>query len=167
MGHTGGVQRNPNVRAGDADRELVADALRRHYADGRLEPAEFHERLDAIYAARTYGELDATIADLPGSDEAIERAAEADRYRNLPVPPSSTHSAVRHPVRDFDVSAEALGDLAAWAGVSAVSWVVWVLLFITDVGGFDYLWPLWVTVLGGAVVAARALWRRMEGGEAG
>jgi hypothetical protein len=159
MRDTRSVKRDPNVRAGDADRELAADVLRRNYADGRLDPSEYDQRLDAVYAARTYGELDAIVADLPADDEAIASAAESERYRNLPVPPSSRHPTVSHPVRDFDVSLETLGDLGAWAGVSVVSWVVWVLLLITDVGGFDYLWPLWVTVLGGVIVAVRAIGR--------
>jgi hypothetical protein len=43
----------------------VAELLRHGTAEGRLTADEFDERLDALYAARTYGELDALVADLP------------------------------------------------------------------------------------------------------
>ena len=48
---------DPNVRASDADRERIVEQLRQHTADGRLTMDEFDERLDAAYAAKTYGEL--------------------------------------------------------------------------------------------------------------
>jgi hypothetical protein len=39
--------------------------LRHATAEGRLTPQELEERLEALFAARTYGELDALVADLP------------------------------------------------------------------------------------------------------
>ena len=53
-------------RAGDADREAVADRLRIAAGEGRIDLGELEERLDRAYAARTYGELDALVADLGG-----------------------------------------------------------------------------------------------------
>jgi hypothetical protein len=55
----------PDLRASDADRERVADVLRDALAEGRLDMAEFEERLDAAYRARTYGELTPLTRDLP------------------------------------------------------------------------------------------------------
>jgi hypothetical protein len=55
----------PDLRASDADREKVADVLRDALAEGRLDMAEFEERLDATYRARTYGELAPITRDLP------------------------------------------------------------------------------------------------------
>lgn len=54
------------LRASDADREQVAERLRQATAEGRLVAEELEERLEAVFAARTYGELDAVVADLPG-----------------------------------------------------------------------------------------------------
>jgi hypothetical protein len=54
-----------HIRISDHDRERAAAAIRDHFAAGRLDGAEFEERLQAIYAARTRGELDALGADLP------------------------------------------------------------------------------------------------------
>ncbi|MGC9536218.1 DUF1707 SHOCT-like domain-containing protein [Streptomyces sp. UG1] len=55
----------PELRASDADRERVAEVLRDALAEGRLDMAEFEERLDATYQARTYGDLAPITRDLP------------------------------------------------------------------------------------------------------
>ncbi|GGW35848.1 hypothetical protein GCM10010503_09540 [Streptomyces lucensis JCM 4490] len=57
----------PDLRASDADRERVAEVLRDAVAEGRLDMAEFEERLEAAYTARTYGELAPLTRDLPAS----------------------------------------------------------------------------------------------------
>jgi len=54
-----------NLRASDADRERVADILREAAGDGRLTMEELDERLDAVYAAKTYAELEPITHDLP------------------------------------------------------------------------------------------------------
>src|SRR4051794_20476409 len=61
---------SPALRASDADRERVAAALRRHHLDGRLDTDELQERLGACYAARTLGQLEPLLADLPGAPAA-------------------------------------------------------------------------------------------------
>jgi hypothetical protein len=53
------------LRIGDADRERVADRLRRAAGEGRLSPEELEERLEAAFAARTVAELEPLVADLP------------------------------------------------------------------------------------------------------
>ncbi|GHF03373.1 hypothetical protein GCM10014715_69620 [Streptomyces spiralis] len=60
----------PELRASDADRERVAEVLRDALAEGRLDMAEFEERLDAAYKARTYGELAPLTRDLPAAQTA-------------------------------------------------------------------------------------------------
>jgi hypothetical protein len=57
------------VRAGDQDREKVAEVLRVALTEGRITLEEFEERVDRAYTARTLGELDDVIADLPRFDE--------------------------------------------------------------------------------------------------
>jgi hypothetical protein len=61
---------SPALRASDADRDRVIEVLRAAVADGRLDPAEFDQRLDAALAARTFDALAPLTADLiaaPGS----------------------------------------------------------------------------------------------------
>jgi hypothetical protein len=53
------------MRASDAERDGVVEALRRHAADGRLEVAELEERIASALGARTREELDGLTADLP------------------------------------------------------------------------------------------------------
>jgi Flp pilus assembly protein TadB len=53
------------IRASDADREQIAERLRHATAEGRLLAHELEERLAVALRARTYGELDAVVADLP------------------------------------------------------------------------------------------------------
>jgi len=45
----------------------VAELLRSAAADGRLTLAELEERLDTLYAAKTYAELEPVVDDLPGT----------------------------------------------------------------------------------------------------
>jgi hypothetical protein len=59
---------DPKIRASDQDRDRTAALLREHHAAGRLTLEEFNERLDKVYAAKTVGELDALMADLPAID---------------------------------------------------------------------------------------------------
>lgn len=56
-----------NMRASDADRERVANVLREAAGDGRLTMDELDERLDAVYQAKTYAELEPITHDLPGA----------------------------------------------------------------------------------------------------
>ncbi|MEG8180367.1 DUF1707 domain-containing protein [Nocardia terpenica] len=56
---------NENVRASDADREKIVEKLRLAVDEGRLNLHEFDDRLQQVYAARTYGELAPILSDLP------------------------------------------------------------------------------------------------------
>ncbi|MBG0813175.1 DUF1707 domain-containing protein [Planomonospora sp. ID82291] len=60
-----------HVRASDHDRERVAEVLRIAVAEGRITLEELEERVDRAYTARTLGELDDVVVDLPGFDEPI------------------------------------------------------------------------------------------------
>jgi Flp pilus assembly protein TadB len=53
------------LRASDLDRERVAERLRQAAAEGRLVAEELEERLGEAFSARTYGQLDALVTDLP------------------------------------------------------------------------------------------------------
>lgn len=53
------------LRASDADREQVIGTLKAAFVQGRLTEDELGERVDRVYAARTYTALAEVIADLP------------------------------------------------------------------------------------------------------
>ncbi|GAA3081594.1 DUF1707 SHOCT-like domain-containing protein [Streptosporangium carneum] len=54
-----------DLRIGDAERDAAMDALREHYAQGRLTHEELDERLELVLSARTGRDLAAVGADLP------------------------------------------------------------------------------------------------------
>lgn len=74
------------LRAGDADREQVAEQLRHAHGEGRIDANELADRLGRCYAARTFAELDRLTVDLRVPD------------RREPDPPGA-HRAPRHRVR--------------------------------------------------------------------
>ncbi|GIF61988.1 hypothetical protein Ais01nite_00230 [Asanoa ishikariensis] len=55
-----------DIRMSDADREGVVARLNTAVSEGRLTMAEFEERVDGVLKARTYGEVEPFVADLPG-----------------------------------------------------------------------------------------------------
>ncbi|ALC27776.1 MULTISPECIES: DUF1707 domain-containing protein [unclassified Streptomyces] len=56
-----------SLRASDADRDRTADILREALAEGRLTADEHAERVDLVYRAKTVGELQPLVRDLPAA----------------------------------------------------------------------------------------------------
>lgn len=77
-------KRDPSVRAADADREATAERLRQSHAEGRLDVQEFQERLDQCYKAKTIGELDQLVGDLPSTERP---PAHRPRWRHVTMVP--------------------------------------------------------------------------------
>ena len=59
-----------HLRVSDAERTAVAERLATHYSDGRLDQAEFDERVGQAMAAKTRGDLDGLFDDLPDPEPA-------------------------------------------------------------------------------------------------
>jgi len=53
------------LRCSDADRDRIADILREALAEGRLTADEHAERVDGVLGAKTVGELERFVRDLP------------------------------------------------------------------------------------------------------
>jgi hypothetical protein len=88
------------IRASDADRDVVVDALREAYTEGRLTADEFDERMSAAYVSRTWGQLRELTVDLP-----VQPVLGADvPGRQLPVPAAPPSPPWR--VQDTDPMAE-------------------------------------------------------------
>ena len=104
----------PDLRASDADRDRVVAALRDHAAAGRLEAAELEERVEAALAARTLGELDPLMADLPG-----------------PRPARSRRRSRRGPPATLVFVAALLVAIWAATGAGEPFWPVWPLIGLT------------------------------------
>ncbi len=82
----------------DADRERVVARLHTAVSEGRLTLPEFEDRVSGVLAARTFGEIEPYVADLPGS-RAV--ALPSDRPYELSARGSSIKRAGR-----WDVPAE-------------------------------------------------------------
>jgi hypothetical protein len=63
----GAAHMHATLRASDADREQLVDVLKAAFSEGRLTQDEYTARMEQAYTAKTYGELRALVADLPGS----------------------------------------------------------------------------------------------------
>jgi Domain of unknown function (DUF1707) len=68
----------PALRIADADRERVAERLRKATGEGRLAPEELEERLEEAFSARTDAELTPLVADLPGEPRPRPRGRRRD-----------------------------------------------------------------------------------------
>lgn len=55
----------PRIRIGDRERDHVAEALRVAAGEGRIEPDELDDRLEAAYRARYHDDLVPLLDDLP------------------------------------------------------------------------------------------------------
>jgi hypothetical protein len=61
----GAPSSDQQMRVSDAERQAVADQLATHFADGRLDQAEFDERVARAMSAKTRADLNGLFADLP------------------------------------------------------------------------------------------------------
>ncbi len=130
----------------DADRERTATLLREHHAEGRLTAEEFHERLDAAYAARTLGDLDALVMDLPAID--LYRLPAAGLR---PAPPGTGAWQARRPssitrYQGGPITPRQVAQWGIWAGSSAALFFTWLIVGAV-VGGAAWLpWFLLIVV---------------------
>ena len=67
------MARSSSLRASDADRDAVAERLRQAAVEGRLDPDELEQRLHTALRAKTYGDLDRLLRDLPAKPVKWER----------------------------------------------------------------------------------------------
>ena len=116
------MARHAALRASDADRDAVAERLHAAGVEGRLDADELEQRLHVALRARTYGELQQLLDDLP-----VAPAPWRGRRR---VPARSTTAAVVLAVRlvAFLVVVTVVIALmvlaAAWWLLCVVTWFV-------------------------------------------
>jgi len=139
-----------NLRVGDAERRRVADDLQRHFVDGRLSSDELTDCVRQAMAARTQGDLEALVRDLP----ALPPPASAPT-----VPPASAPTAaVPEPASLERAGAWDRRDVRAHAASYGLVMLLLVAIwFFTTPGG--YFWPIWPILGWGIAVVAHALAR--------
>ncbi|HEX4820829.1 MAG TPA: DUF1707 domain-containing protein [Acidimicrobiales bacterium] len=113
------------IRVSDVERERVVELLKSHLAEGRLSLDEFSDRSAEAYAAKTVGDLQLVLRELPKDPKEVaasERAARRAWRRNA---------------------------IVGFASPNAICIGVWAL------SGGGYFWPAWVLLGTGAGLAGR------------
>jgi hypothetical protein len=139
------ADRREDLRAADVDRQFVAERLKAALDEGRLSLGEYDDRLKETYAARTYGDLDGILKDLPG----FHPTGGSQLEPKAPLADS----------RDERGDAERgnpkwlVGIWSAWLVAVSVNVVIWALVSLSA-GTPVYFWPMWVAGPWGAVLLA-------------
>ena len=139
---------NPRIRASDADRDRVTALLREHHAAGRLTAEEFHERMEQALGAKTLGEFDELMSDLPAidlyqlPDASLRRAPPHLGQSLLPADPGGGS-----PAR-FAPGTVAMG---VWAAVTSALIAIWAVAAVVGGGTWFPWWALialpWIWVI--------------------
>ena len=124
------------MRAGDSDRQAIADKLKTALDEGRLDLHEYDERLQQTYAAKTYGELDTLVTDLPGTVPAQQSRVQPYQPPAAPSPAPGAGNVPQPSGPPF---------LASYGGVVLLCFVIWGISCIAS-GDFIYPWPLWMLI---------------------
>jgi Domain of unknown function (DUF1707) len=106
-----GLYSDQHLRVSDAERQAVTDRLAEHFADGRLDQAEFDDRVGRAMSAKTRADLNGLFHDLP------ETGAPA-----VPQAPGRRHG---HPVLLFVLLVIVLS-----ATAHALWWATWPMLWL-------------------------------------
>ena len=140
---------DPRIRASDADRDRAAALLREHHAAGRLTAEEFHDRMNKALDAKTLGEIEELMADLPAidlyqlPDASLRRIPPHRRQSLLPADSGGSGSPVR-----FTPGTVAMG---AWAVVTSALVAIWAVAAVVGGGTWFPWWALiaipWIWVL--------------------
>ncbi len=135
------------MRAADADRQFVADRLRDALNEGRIDLSEYDDRLKQAYAARTYGELDTLLHDLP-------TVAPPERSQLATTGPAGATAPEQAgpPFMRRQIPVWLQATWGSWLTASLICVVIWLAT-----GAHGYPWPVWVAGPWGAVLVARTI----------
>ncbi len=122
---------DPTLRASDADRERLVAELNEHAVDGRLDTEDLEQRVEAAYAARTTGELDAL-------------------RRDLPVTPRQ--AVLNHRARRSQLTRRMVQETGGTAALFVVCTGIWLAS-----GASGQFWPVWILIVV-ALTVVRGAW---------
>jgi len=111
------------VRAGDAERDESAARLAAALEEGRLELVEYEQRLEQAMRAKTIGELEQLVADLPKPQAQVRKEQELEKAR-----------------RKQAARRERLEHWRTWLAFALLFNVIWLFSVITS-GELVAYWP--------------------------
>jgi Domain of unknown function (DUF1707) len=123
------------LRVSDQQREQTAQAIRDHFAAGRLTEDELNERLQGALQARTDSDLAALLSDLPA----------------LPITPRERKAQLAQ--RRGELRRRVLQEAGGGVALFAVCTVIWLAS-----GAHGQFWPIWVALVT-VLALARSTWR--------
>jgi hypothetical protein len=106
---------HPDLRVSDAERDAVVTELGEHFGQGRLDQAEFDERVTRALSARTGRDIGGLLADLPPARE----------QSSVPQPGT-------RPPRPL-ILVPLLAAAILIAGAAAGGWVFWPLWWLVPI----------------------------------
>lgn len=128
-------RRHPQVRASDADRDVVTEAVNAAFSDGRLDAVEHAERLQDALAAKRLGDLVPLLEDITIAARPEPPAPRAQRIRSAAI--------------------------SSWLGLAVLFNLIWIASWLFSSSAPFYYWPIWpmigtgVPVLLGWIATAR------------
>lgn len=123
------------LRASDSERDQVVDRLHTAATEGRIASEELEQRVSTALKARTYDELEATVADLPGPRHRREVSRRS-------VPSWALSAVKSNPM----LLLFAIPAVAVTAAMLLAAAIVWSVLMVV------------VMILGGRCAGPRAPW---------
>ncbi len=139
-------------RASDVERKIVEQRLNRAHADGQLNLDELDARLAAVWQAKTRSDLAVLTMDLPVvPNQSVPPVSAQVEPVTQPAPRVRRRSGGRTAMRVLTT---------IWASISALNFVIWLLVSITDLH-IQYPWFVWVAGPSGVVLGV--IWLSMNG----
>ncbi len=137
----------PAVRIGDREREQAVARLGRAFAEGRLDPDEYDQRVASAHSAKTTSDLMHLTADLPMATAARPGSGGPDMAQ---VMRPGRHGWVEEPSWIWRL-------WGTYASVVTLCVVIWLVVGLIGKGGFGYPWPLWVAGPWGALLLLQTI----------
>ncbi|GAA2440234.1 hypothetical protein GCM10010191_64800 [Actinomadura vinacea] len=128
------------LRASDSDRNATVERLGDALAEGALDNAEYHHRLEQAVAATTLGRLQSLTADLPVSRAALARDA-----------------AARKAAKAEADKREWRKEWGYWTGGALIMTTIWAVNSVRE-NERDFYWPLVPLGIWAAILLSYAIW---------
>lgn len=140
---------NADLRVGDQERSHVLELLSAHFADGYIDVHEFEERTGHAAIARTRGDLDALLKDLPSGNSL---APAPNLNPDTQEQPKATQSAVE---KSSEGELEDLLERGKRVQrADSIVWAVGMALFFVSMFllNWSYFWLFPIAAVGGPAV---------------
>lgn len=151
----------PELRIGDREREQAVAHLGVAFAEGRLDLAEYDERVASAYGAKTASDLLHLTADLPlATREHPANPAAGTADKPQPGIRSRVSAGDRPDSRDPLPGWLRVAWLIYAAAVS-INLVIWLIVSVSN-ADLTYFWPIWVAGPWGVILVFNTLAYRMR-----